>query len=126
MVWPTLHWERSWQCSFQWRTNWVWWSVPPKTWHRWVLVGWGKTVSCHPGKPDSGEVGAERQSMGRCQPELHLGTYGWAMVHCTSSPPSGCPAAASLMILQEEGRGGQSWRGVVGRWEGEAQTPVEP
>lgn len=125
MVYPTPHWKRSWQCSFQWRMNWVWWSVPPKTRHRSVLVGWGKTVSCHPGRPDSGEAGAERQNRCRCPPEPPLDTDGWAMVHCTSSPPSGCLAAGPPMIHREGDRGGRSSRGAVGHWEGEAQTPGE-
>lgn len=124
-VWPIPHWERSWQCRFQWRMNWVWGNVPPKTWHRLVLVGWGKTVSCHPGRPGSGEAGVERQSRCRCQPEHLLDTYAWPKVHCTSSPPSGCLAAGSPMILQEGDRGGQSLRGVVGHWEGEARPPEE-
>lgn len=123
-VWPTPHWERSWQCSFQWRTNWAWWSVPPKTWHRSVSAGWGRTVSCHPGRPGSGEGGAERQSRCRCLPGPPLDTYGWAKVHCTNSPPSGCLAAGSPMILQEGDRGGRSSRGVEGRWEGEAPAPA--
>lgn len=124
-VWPTPRWERFWQCSFRWRTNWVWWNVPPKTWHRSVWAGWGKTASCHPGRLGSGEAGEERRSRCRCQPECLLDTCGWAKVHCTSSPPSGCPAAGSPRNLQEGDRGGRSWRGVVGRWEGEARTLEE-
>lgn len=123
-AWPTQHWEGSWGCSFRSRTR-TQRSVPPKTWRRWVWGGWGRTASCRPGRLGSREAGAGRRSRRRCRADPLPKSSGRARVHCTSSPPSGCRAAACPTTRPRGGRGGRSTRGEVGRWGGEELTPEE-
>lgn len=114
-AWPTRHWEGSWDCSFQSRMrSWMQRSVPPRTWHHWVLGGWGRTASCHPGRLGSGEAAAGRRSRCHCRPEPLLNSCGRARAHCTSSPPSDCQAAVCPTAHRQEGRAGRSMRGVGG------------
>lgn len=113
-AWSTRNWEGSWECRFQLRMSWIQQSVPPRTWHRWVWGGWGRSASCHPGRPGSGEAGAGRQSRRRCRQELLQSSFGRARARCTSSPPSDCPAAECPTARQQGGQDGQSMRGVGG------------
>lgn len=125
-AWPTQLWEGSLECRFQLRMSWTQWSVRPRSWLRWVLGDWGRTASCHPGRPGSGEVGAGRQSRCRCRPEPLLNTSGRARARCNSTPPSDCPAGGCLKARWQGGGGGRCMRGLGERLECEALTPEEP
>lgn len=131
-AWPTRHWGGSGECSYRLRTSWTQQSVPPRTWRRWVLGGWGRTASCHPGRPGSEGAGAGRRRMrrrhqSRRRPHRRPGplpsSSGRARARYTSSPPAGCPAAGRPTARQRGGMGGRSTRGAGGRWGGEALTP---